>query len=332
MTQQMDIYGDPLDGGKLYFFVAGTVSTPQNAYKDGLLTLEHPNPITLDASGRVPQLFLADGLIKIRLTDAAGVVHLVADNIAVIGASSGEAIGGAIDATTIFQTGDLKPRYGTGPHEGWVRCNKNTIGSSVSGASELADNDTQALFEYLWQFTTIDMGDGDPKGATANADWLANRTLVLPDLRGRTLAGLDDMGSEDGTSGRLTEAYFDNDPTLLGEHGGEQNTILVQGNLPNASLAVTVSSVIIPAGQGSHGHTLGGNSNLILRRSAGLFGSANDGGAGSLGDVENFSGAIINNTLPALSGSGSGTAALGGSSLPVSRVPPMMVVTIYIKL
>src|SRR5580765_1329498 len=89
MTQQFDPLGDPLSGGQLYFLVAGSVSTPQNAFKDIALTQAWPNPITLDVAGRVPQLFLADGLIKIRLTDKTGVVQLAADNIQVIGASSG---------------------------------------------------------------------------------------------------------------------------------------------------------------------------------------------------------------------------------------------------
>ena len=89
MTQRIDQHGQPLSGGLLYTFVAGTVSTPQNAFKDLALTLPHPNPITLDASGFIPQLFFADGLIKIRLTSSDGVVQLSADNVQVIGASSG---------------------------------------------------------------------------------------------------------------------------------------------------------------------------------------------------------------------------------------------------
>src|SRR5207344_1950512 len=114
------------------------------------LTLPHPNPITLDVAGRVPQLFFDDGLIKIRLTDSAGVVQLATDNVQVIGASSGGGGGGAVDATTVAQTGDVKKRYGTGIHTGWVRMNGRTIGGSLSSATELADPSAQALFIYLW--------------------------------------------------------------------------------------------------------------------------------------------------------------------------------------
>jgi hypothetical protein len=36
------------------------------------LTLLFPNPYTLDAAGRIPQFFLADGSIKIKLIDKHG--------------------------------------------------------------------------------------------------------------------------------------------------------------------------------------------------------------------------------------------------------------------
>jgi hypothetical protein len=66
MTQQLDQFAKPLGGGKLFLIQAGTNSTPQNCFQDTALTLAYPNPITLDAAGRVPQLFCADGNIKIR--------------------------------------------------------------------------------------------------------------------------------------------------------------------------------------------------------------------------------------------------------------------------
>ena len=80
LSQQFDELGKPLSGGQLFFIQAGTTSSPQNAFQDAALTLPYPNPLTLDSAGRVPQLFFADGQIKIRLTDKRGVQQLVADN------------------------------------------------------------------------------------------------------------------------------------------------------------------------------------------------------------------------------------------------------------
>jgi len=120
MTQQLDEFGNPLAGGHLYFIQAGTVSTPQNAFQDSALTLPWPNPVILSASGRIPQLFFADGSIKIRLTDVNGVEILVADGILVVGASSGGGGGSPVDATTVLATGDIKVKYGTGILTGYV--------------------------------------------------------------------------------------------------------------------------------------------------------------------------------------------------------------------
>src|SRR4051812_16588159 len=80
LTQQFDMDGRPLSGGLLYFFVAST-TTPQSAFQDTALTIVYPNPITLDASGRVPMFYLADGNIKIRLADKNGVTVIAADNL-----------------------------------------------------------------------------------------------------------------------------------------------------------------------------------------------------------------------------------------------------------
>jgi len=149
MSQQLDTQGRPLAGGLLYFFQAGTTN-PQNAFLDSALTLPHPNPITLAADGRVPQFYLADGQIKIRLATAAGVTIVAADNLLVIGPSSGAGSPPSVDPTTVIATGDVKSKYGTGVLTGFVRLNGRTIGSATSGGTERANTDTQALFEYLW--------------------------------------------------------------------------------------------------------------------------------------------------------------------------------------
>lgn len=230
MSQQFDENGSPLSGGLLYFIQAGTTSTPQNAYQDSDLTIDHPNPITLDAAGRVPQFYLADGSIKIRLTDSAGVQQLVADNILVIGPSSGSGGGGSVDPTTVYQTGDLKPRYDTGAHSGWVRANGRTIGSATSGASERANADVQALFEHLWG-VDANLSVSSGRGSSANDDWTANKTIALPDWRGRGMVGMDDMGNT--AAGVLTSTYYGNSAVVLGNPGGSQSHTLTATEMPS---------------------------------------------------------------------------------------------------
>lgn len=228
LSQQLDSQGRILAGCKFYTYAAGT-TTPQSGYQDSALTLVLPNPQTCDAAGRLPQMFFADGSIKIRLTSSAGVVQVTADGILVVGASSGGGGGSPVDATTILATGDLKARYGTGNLTGFVRLNGRTIGSSTSGASERANADTQSLFEYLWSAdTNLVVSTG--RGASANADWVANKQLTLPDWRGRALAALDDMGNT--AAGRLTATYFGTAATALGASGGIESQTMTLAQLP----------------------------------------------------------------------------------------------------
>lgn len=224
LSQQFDELGEPLNGGLLYFFAAGT-TTPQSAYQDVALTLPYPNPIVLDSAGRIPAFYLADGQIKIRLTNAAGVVQVAADNLLVIGASSGAGSPPSVDATTVLATGDIKVRYGTGALAGFVRSNGRTIGSALSGATERANADCENLFLYLY-VEDVNLAVSGGRGASAAADWAANKTIALPDFRGRVIAGLDTMGSS--AAGRLTSTYFVGDSTTLGVAGGlESNNVIL---------------------------------------------------------------------------------------------------------
>ena len=324
MTQQFDQLGEPLSGGKLYGIQAATVSTPQNFFQDINLALPWPNPITLDAAGRIPQLFIADGLIKIRLTDAAGVVQLVADNVQVIGSSSGGGGGGTIDPLTIFMTGDVKARYGVGVHPGtvpgWVRCNGAAIGAAGSSGSatgvELAHANCQPLFEYLWGAdTSLVVSAG--RGANAHADWLAGKQIAMPDYRGCIIGGLDGMGNS--LAGRITSAFLGgSNPDVLGAQGGSQTTVLAATNLPP--------------------HTHGGTTNDDTPDHNHDYSAVKD--AGNVSDVT--VGAVRGNTATTTyTTAGANTrhhhpfstdSSPGLNSTPISVMQPTKLCTIYMKL
>lgn len=76
--------GVPLAGGKLYSYLAGT-TTPAATYTSSAGTFNHPNPIILDAAGRVPvggEIWLTDGInYKFVLADSNDVVIATYDNI-----------------------------------------------------------------------------------------------------------------------------------------------------------------------------------------------------------------------------------------------------------
>lgn len=315
LSQQFDRYGEPLAGGKLYFFQAGTTN-PQNAYKDSNLTLPWPNPIELDEAGRIPQFFLADGSIKIRLADADGVTQIAADGVLVIGPSSGGGGGTPVDATTVLQTGDVKMRYGTGSHTGWVRANGRTIGSATSGSTERANADCQALFEYLWG-ADANLSVSSGRGVSANADWVANKAITLPDGAGCAIVGLDNMGN--GAAGRLTTAIFGTDPTVLGARGGVQKLNLSKAQLPTDAPTGTVT--ITDPGH-NHDFSLPTYNNAA----SGSF-------VADATSPQHFTYNSSTVVQPATTGiTASFTGAPLGSGADVPNVQPSIAVTIYLKL
>lgn len=123
----------------------------------------------------------------------------------------------AITALQTFQaaavhTGDIKFGLYTSAPTGWVKCNGGSIGSASSGATTRANADTSALFTLIWTNTaTADCaiqdssGAGTTKGASAAADFAANKRLVLPDMRANFLRGLDDGRGVD--TGRAMASY-----------------------------------------------------------------------------------------------------------------------------
>lgn len=319
LTQQFGQDSKVLSGGKLFFIQAGTVSTPQNAFQDSALTIPWPNPITLDARGFVPQLFFADGNIKVRLTDKNGVTIFTADNLLVVGPSGGGGGGGTVDPTTILATGDLKVSYGTGILSGFVRANGRTIGSATSGATERANADTQALFQYLWG-ADANLSVSGGRGASAAADWAANKTITLPDWRGRALAGLDDMGNT--ASGRLTTGVFGTSPIVLGAAGGAQTITLLQSDLPNVAPTIDASTAVWNTVAASSASSFNGGG-APFGYTPNLFNGGTSGGG-----VSNF-----NSKAGLVGGSITASSINGGvGQTSPSKVQPTMLATIYLKL
>lgn len=304
VSQQMDKFGKPLAGCKLFIIQAGTTGTPQDAFFDSGLTSKTPNPLICDAAGRIGQFFLADGSIKVRLTDVNNVQILTADGLLVVGPSGGGGGGGGVDPTTILQTGWIQPIYGTGVVAGFVRLNGRTIGSATSGATERANADTLALFSFLYADPNLVVSGG--RGVSAAADFAANKTIALPDARERSLAGLGDMGNADAA--RLTLANFGCSPVVLGCAGGLETRTLLATNVPpiNSTGTITVTSTTNTV------RTDGSNV---------LFG----GGAISFvpqGATTNFITSTGANSM----------LSTGTNSTPFATTPPSILITIYIKL
>lgn len=310
LSQQAGEDGRPLSGGLLYIYEANT-STPAVTYADFNLTSVQTWPLELDAAGRIPSFYVDDGSYRARLTTAGGVEIFDEQAITSIGASSGgtgESV--SLDTTTVFQTGDLLWLPVSGTRSGWVRGNGRTIGNGSSGATERANSDTQALFEYFWNnFSDSFCAVGGGRGGSATADFNAAKAIATLDMRAKTPIGLNDMGNSSlGIAGLSTVAA-----TAV---GASTNSITVaQANLPNINLSSTGLSA-------TGGVTL--NYSDAARGSGGSDAvTAISTGAG--GDVTLALAATINV---------SGTIPLGGSGTAIgfSILSPARVGSYYFKL
>lgn len=79
--QYFDLNGDPLAGGKIYTYAAGT-STPLSTYTDATGAVANTNPVVLDARGEA-SIFWDSVQYKVVVTDADDVEIYTADNLLV---------------------------------------------------------------------------------------------------------------------------------------------------------------------------------------------------------------------------------------------------------
>lgn len=247
LSQQFDNNGELLIGALLYTYAANT-TTPQNMFQDSGLTVLHPWPLPTDVNGRIPMFYLADGSVHVRLTDSGGVIQYDNPSVLVIGPSSGGGGGGGVDPNAIMNTGDLKWRPTSEALAGWVRANGRTVGSATSGATERANADTSALFTWLWtNFSDAICPVSAGRGGSSAADFAANKTIGLIDMRGRGPIGTDDMGA--AAASRLTGGTFTTgNATTPASSGGEGAHTLASGEMPSHTHTAT-SSVTDPGHQ-----------------------------------------------------------------------------------
>lgn len=306
MAQQVDLNGRPLAGCLVYFYVAGTVASPQNSYSDFGLSLNANPVLQCDQSGRVPMFWLADGLIHVRLTDSAG-SPIIDTTMQVLGPSSGGGGGGGgtVDPTTVLSSGDLKVKYGTGPLSGFIRANGLTLGNATSGATERANTDTQALFIYLYGVDSNLVVSGGRTGNALN-DYNASKTITLPDWRGRAIAALDDMGNS--AAGRLTATYFGTAATVLGAAGGAESHLLTVPEMP------------------SHSHSFTGTQQTWTTNENDIDRGTGDAQGPNSVRGKSFESAATVTITP------SGTNSATGGGTAHTTASPAMLATIYIKL
>lgn len=156
---------------------------------------------------------------------------------------------------------------------------------------------SRTTYSALYAMVTTTFGAGD--GST---------TFGLPDLRGRFLAGVDNMGGS--AASRLTSASSMGTGTL-GQSGGAETVTLVTANLPAYTPAGTIA-----------------NGSITITQNANTNNSTSTTGGGGF-HIPNAAAATI--TASQATSTFTGTAQ-GGSSTAVNKIPPATCVNFILRI
>lgn len=178
-------------------------------------------------------------------TSAPGVVQLAVETDIAAGSSATTVLTAAQASAHGFVTGDWKGTTLSSLQAGWIWA-AGTIGNASSNATSRANADTQALFTAYWNDAAYNYsgstagagklqvytsaGAAVAKGASAAADWAANRQIAVPDFRDRVPAG---RGNMVGTAGRLSGQTGGVSGNGLGNVGGEETHTLTTSEMPS---------------------------------------------------------------------------------------------------
>jgi hypothetical protein len=193
-------YGDDIKaaGAKAFFYAGGT-TTPLVVFRDAGESSAHPFPLLADANGRWPDVFIPYTLsfdVQVKTADDVQLTYtLQVPNPNPVDVSV------TVPPANTVQTGMIHCELLNGTKSGYVRLNGRTMGSSASSGTERANDDTLALYSYLWSNLTDAVAPvSGGRGGSAATDFSpGNKTITLPSWQGVGPAGLDDMGAAAGS-------------------------------------------------------------------------------------------------------------------------------------
>lgn len=352
--QYFDGQGNVLSGGSVGYYVPGSTTLKQIWLDSGESTPAQ-NPVTLDENGYPEQTgqTYGDGSYRQIVKDVNGVT--IWDNTT-SSTGSGGGGGGSPTVGDGDAVGTIKPyggfiapygyvfAYGqaltrTGFPEAFASLTNQQNVNCVSGSATLTGlTDTTQLatgtpVESLClnpgttiistTTSTVTVSSVAIISGTTTARFFpfgngdGNLTFNVPDLRGRSLAGRDNMGGI--AANRLTSAYFGTSADALGANGGDQSHILLPANLPPYTPSGTIANGAITS-------TVNSAATIqVLDRGVGGTGNWSSGGFNTP-----TASSVIGVTSSQAASTFTGNAQ-GGTSTPVSTVMPTQTSNYIIK-
>ena len=159
--QAIDSSGNPLSGGKVYTYAAGT-STPKTTYSDRSLTTPNANPVILDSDGEA-NIYL-DGAYKIVLKDSSDVTLWTEDDVSGYGASG--LLNDSAEGVTVDSGGSVTVKLGDA-----AGVQKLSITDVNDAEVSAIDSNGNASFDgtlAVTGATTLSSTLGLPNGTTIN--------------------------------------------------------------------------------------------------------------------------------------------------------------------
>ncbi|MCI5040016.1 MAG: right-handed parallel beta-helix repeat-containing protein [Donghicola eburneus] len=198
-----DANGNPVNGGKMYIYEAGT-STPVTTYSDSAMSNPQAHPLIADSAGVFATVYIAPAFYKVVITDAADVTLYEADDVLI--------------------TGEMDYR---------MRISFDTRAEAESSTTGQTGNDQyiwveNLIFEYSATGTALTTGDGRkwkpagqalPEHFGAAGDGLTDDTLPL-EAWASVATGYIELLPERHYkhNDRTRELDFENDVIVQGSH------------------------------------------------------------------------------------------------------------------
>lgn len=155
---------------------------------------------------------------------------------------------------SVIQAGFIIDYVGSSSPSGWLICNGSTIGNAASSATGRANADTAVLFGLLWNnWADAQAAVSGGRGVSAAADFAANKTIAIPDLRGKVSAGVDSgtFSTIGNTIGEETHTLVDLELPITDSH---QHAL--QATTTEAAVGIDIN-VIVAVGEGLGGGDYG---------------------------------------------------------------------------
>ncbi len=268
-----DQNGKPLTAGTVDFYIPGG-TTRKTTWKDAAETISNTNPVVLDSAGRA--LILGSGAYRQVVKDRNG--NVIWDQVT---SSAGSGSSGPTATGDGDLVGTIKPWAGSIAPAQYVftygqevsRTTYSLLFSTLtitqssfctSGSNILSGlSDTTSFWIgmkiettcVVSGITTITAKTSSSVSMAANANITGNvnsvffpwgdgngsTTFNIPDFRGFTIAGNNNMGGIAGS--QLNATYFGvTDPNSIGGAGGTQSKVLLTANLPAYTPAGTIAN------------------------------------------------------------------------------------------